>query len=273
MGMLTQTSQIGDRNKVNIAMLCVETLNSFQLKVIEPFFESPNHNICVCVVDTRPPQTIPQRIKKNLKRGRGGYIFIMAFQTLLKRMERAQSTEEYFQRNNIPVLVTANPYSEDTINRIESFNPDVMILIGGFGIIKRPLLNLTKNGVISYHHGDMRKYRGQPPCFWELLNGEKEMGVTVQRLSAGLDCGEPIIEKTIPIRRSDTLSSLGKRAFNESVGMMYEAITLLEEEGFTPEKLTTLGKVYTIPNFRQWFMCIMKIAYRLMRYRVVANRL
>lgn len=39
--------------------------------------------------------------------------------------------------------------------------------------------------MLSYHHGDMRRYRGQPPGFWELYNGEREIGVTVQRLAAG----------------------------------------------------------------------------------------
>jgi folate-dependent phosphoribosylglycinamide formyltransferase PurN len=247
-------------------MLCGRTLDGFQLKVVESFFKPPAHNICACVVDTRPPQTILQRIKKNLRMGRGAYILIMALEKLLERRKYTQCTEEYFTRKNIPILTTARPYSEDTINRIKSFNPDVMVLIGGFGIIKKPLLDLSKNGIISYHHGNMRKYRGQPPCFWELFNGEKEMGITVQRLNAGLDCGEPIVEKTIPISRSDTLHSLKKRAFEESIGMMREAITFLEEKRPGTEKLTMFGYVYTIPNFRQWFIYNMKIAYRLIRY-------
>ena len=144
-----------------------------------------------------------------------------------------------------------------------------MILIGGFGIIRKPLLNITRNGVISYHHGDMRKYRGQPPAFWELYNGEEEMGVTVQRMSVGLDCGEPIVEKAVPIRYSDTLNSLKKRAFEESIGMMYQAISLLERDGFTPGKTINLGRVYTIPNLRQWLILNMKIAYRLIRHKLV----
>jgi methionyl-tRNA formyltransferase len=72
--------------------------------------------------------------------------------------------------------------------------PDLLLLIGGFGIIKAPLLDLAPQGVLSYHHGDMREYRGQPPAFWELYNGEKPNRVTVQRLSPGIDCGQPIVE-------------------------------------------------------------------------------
>ena len=34
-----------------------------------------------------------------------------------------------------------------------------------------------------------------PPAFWELYNGEKEMGLTVQKLSVNLDSGSPLVEK------------------------------------------------------------------------------
>ena len=54
--------------------------------------------------------------------------------------------------------------------------PDVLLRIGGFGIVKEPLLSLCRAGVLSYHHGDMRRYRGQPPAFWELYHGERSIG-------------------------------------------------------------------------------------------------
>lgn len=171
-------------------------------------------------------------------------------------------------KKNIPSIVTDKPYSEEIITKVKSFNPDVMVLISGFGIIKKSLLNLAQHGVISYHHGNMRKYRGQTPVFWELYNNENEMGMTVQKLSAGLDCGEAIVEKRIQIDRSDTLKSLKNKAYNESSDMMYNAICLLENNNFIPNKITKYGKKYTIPNLSQWLLFNLKIAYRLMRYRL-----
>ena len=57
-----------------------------------------------------------------------------------------------------------------------AFCIDVLCLIEGYGIIKRPLLEITNFGVFSYHHGDMKFYRGMLPAFWELYNGETRMG-------------------------------------------------------------------------------------------------
>ena len=114
-------------------------------------------------------------------------------------------------------------------------------MIGGFGILKPPLLDLAPQGTLSYHHGDMRRYRGQPPAFWELYNGERSIGVTVQRLSPGIDCGQPIAERLFPIREDDTLRSLSNRIFAGSADMMIEAVRRLQEASFEPRPSRASG--------------------------------
>jgi hypothetical protein len=59
----------------------------------------------------------------------------------------------------------------------------------GFGIIKGPLLEMSKYGVWSLHHGDNSVNRGGPPGFWEIVNGEHYTGVTLQLLNKELDGG------------------------------------------------------------------------------------
>ena len=64
----------------------------------------------------------------------------------------------------------------------------------------------------------MRKYRGMPPGLWELYHGEREMGITVQKLAAGLDCGVPIEEKHIPIYPNDTLDDVAGEVADRGAG-------------------------------------------------------
>jgi Formyl transferase len=110
--------------------------------------------------------------------------------------------------------------------------------------------------------GNMRKYRGQPPALWELYNNENEKGITVQILSSGLDCGVPIEERTVEIRKTDTLKKLQDRSMSESINMMYEALKKLNDPGFVPSKIDSFGKVYTIPNLRQWSLLNLKALWR-----------
>ena len=146
--------------------------------------------------------------------------------------------------------------------KVLDYKLDALVLLGGFGIVKEPFLSTCRNGILSYHHGDMRKYRGQPPCFWELYNGEKNIGVTVQKLSERLDAGLPILERNIKIRDNDNLTSLRKRVFDLSENMMLEALLKVNSNKFKSKELNELGPVYTLPNLRQWFILKSKLIYR-----------
>lgn len=247
---------------MKIGLLMDVSLTTFRLETLKPILSSSAFNVEIAIIDDTPKKTRLQKLKKNLKRGRGGYVVVMAIEKVFKRKEYSVSSIEFCRINSIPAFLTRNLYSDKTLNIIRDSRLDVLLLIGGFGIIKEPLLSLTPLGIISYHHGDMRKYRGMPPGFWELYYGESSMGVTVQKLSAGLDCGFPIEERTIPINKLDTLSELQKRAKLESTDLMYLSLKKLEKINYVPQKLEHYGKVFTLPNFRQWIILNFKIGLR-----------
>ena len=187
---------------------------------------------------------------------------VMAIQSLFAKPSAGKNAEEFFIHHNIPTFLASNPYANDSLSWITSKEADVLLLIGGYGIIKEPLLSLCPQGVFSYHHGDMRKYRGQPPALWELYNNEAEMGVTVQKLHAGLDSGNPIVEKRFPIQRGDTLHSVVKRIYDGSPQMMFQAIETASKPGFCYQSLEKLGTIFTHPNLRQWLLLQVKILWR-----------
>jgi hypothetical protein len=79
-------------------------------------------------------------------------------------------------------------FSDNDVEHIKSFNLD-FILRFEFGIIKGGILDSTKYGIWSFHHGDEQKYRGGPPAFWEIHNGDNITGSILQRLNDKLDAG------------------------------------------------------------------------------------
>jgi folate-dependent phosphoribosylglycinamide formyltransferase PurN len=247
---------------IKIGLLVSSSFSDFGLKTLKPILADSNFVIKVAIIDKRPKLSLKQKLKKNLKRGRGGYIIIMALKSFLSKKSFNISTIDYCQDNNIDVIETTEPYSQTSIKKIKEYNLDLLILVAGFGIIKKEILDITPLGVLSYHHGDMRKYRGMPPALWELYNNEKEMGVTVQILSPGLDSGIPIEEKKIEISKKDTLKKLQKRASDESVDMLYRALLKLSKKNYEPEKINKFGKVYTLPNLRQWIVLNIRVFWR-----------
>lgn len=248
---------------MNIGLLIGRSLSEGQLRFLEPIFSDDTLSIGLVIIDDSPKKSLYQNLKKNIKRGRGGYIIVMFFREFIIPKQKTYDVELFCNENNIPFIKIDDLYKIEAINKIRTYKLDVLILSGGFGIIKEPLLSLCSRGIISYHHGNMRKYRGQPPAFWELYNGESEMGITVQKLSAGLDCGIPIVEKTIKIFPKDTLVSLNKRSNLESGDMMYKALKEISAPNYKPNEINEFGKVYTLPNLKQWSILNLKVLWRM----------
>jgi hypothetical protein len=79
-------------------------------------------------------------------------------------------------------------FPSEAIERIRSMELDVLIRFG-FNILRGEILEAARYGVWSYHHGDNEFYRGGPPCFWELVEGNAITGALLQVLTEDLDAG------------------------------------------------------------------------------------
>ena len=97
---------------------------------------------------------------------------------------------------NVPVIEVTPIKSlhSDTIvgNDLKNIrNADVDILFRiGFRILRGGILQASRYGVWSYHHGDNLAMRGGPSGFWELSSGAPVVGVVLQILNEDLDGGQ-----------------------------------------------------------------------------------
>jgi methionyl-tRNA formyltransferase len=252
---------------ISLLLLASPTLDEFWLNVLEPLFNDPRIDIVGACIDIRKSPPLLAKLRQNLRKGRGGYVVVMGLKRLFRRLSnRSLPTAGYLRARAVEPWETDDLYGEATLDFIRGRRPDCIFRFG-FGFIHEPVLSLPPKGVISYHHGDIRRYRGQPVAFWELYAGEPQMGVTVQVLNEKLDAGKIVLEKPIPIHANDTLDSLERRAYDESVGMVHEACLLLDREDFDPEVVPDdeLGSLNTVPNMRQWATLHSRVFWRKVR--------
>lgn len=86
--------------------------------------------------------------------------------------------------------------------------PD-LIVVAAFGqIIPKELLELPPLGCINIHASLLPKYRGAAPIQQAVIDGEKESGVTIMRMSEGLDTGDMISRIVVPLADDETGGSL-----------------------------------------------------------------
>lgn len=86
-------------------------------------------------------------------------------------------------------------FTPDVIAQLRDLKIDVLLRFG-FNIIRGDMLRVARYGLWSYHHGDNEFYRGGPPCYWELVEGNPCTGVILQVLNEELDNGQ-VIDKAI----------------------------------------------------------------------------
>ena len=247
---------------MRILLLCDSVLSAFDLSVLDEICRHSQLQIVGAVINAKQKPGAMQRVKRELRRGRGGYVIVQIASKLFRRSnEKSKAAAEYCKERGIPSTAATSLYNEQTLAWMRAQAADVMFL-RGFGIIREPVLSLTPFGVLSYHHGDLRKYRGGPPAFWELYNGEKEMGITMQILDEGLDTGTIVLQRSVGIKKSDSWKALRMRAYEASVSMAAEALLKLASTGPVKAPEGAKGRLYTLPNLRQWLYLQLEVVLR-----------
>ena len=116
----------------------------------------------------------------------------------------------------------------------------------GVGILKGSVLTATPYGVLSYHHGDLREYRGPGYGFWEYLHGEATSGVTLQRLTEELDAGRVVAFTPVDIHDVYSYNEVRRRLDIASEPLLTEGIRNLNDPSHTSRRVpeSELGDLY-----------------------------
>ena len=99
---------------------------------------------------------------------------------------------------SIPLIKVDNYHTAESISSIRGSEADLGILYGT-NIVKESVFSIPRFGSINIHQGLAPHYRGGPTVFWELLNGEDSVGITVHFVAAKVDTGDIILQETVPL--------------------------------------------------------------------------
>jgi methionyl-tRNA formyltransferase len=137
---------------------------------------------------------------------------------------RARSVRAAARRHGIRLLRPVDVNAPDFLAALRSMDPDLVISVSCPQIFHRPLLELPRLGCLNVHSALLPKYRGMLPTFWALVNGESETGVTVHRMVEGIDGGEIILQRRVPIASNETLLSLMRKTKRAAADLVLESI-------------------------------------------------
>ena len=119
----------------------------------------------------------------------------------------------------------SNINSKTAIGVVKKKEVDLLINAGG-GIFKLNLIKSPKIGILNTHMGYLPKYRGMNALEWSLFYNEK-IGVTLHFIEPGIDTGDILLFKEIPLNNNDTIASLRRKSLNIGLDLIIEGITAI----------------------------------------------
>ena len=145
----------------------------------------------------------------------------------------------------IPVYCVAN-HNDNTCRELLAVEkPDILVL-GGTRIIKLSILETPLRATVNAHPGLLPWLRGSASVGWALYK-DMPQGATVHFIDPGIDTGDIIASRRLPVRHGDTYESLNARIATLSGELMAEALTHLSkgEAPRTPQNLG-LGETFKV---------------------------
>jgi len=124
--------------------------------------------------------------------------------------------------------------NEEFRAQLQALHPDAIIVVGYGRIIPPWMLELPRYGNINVHASLLPKYRGAAPVQWAIAQGETVSGVTTMLLNEGLDTGDILLQKEMPIRPEDTAVTYAPRLAEMGAELIVETLRGLEDKTIKP---------------------------------------
>lgn len=150
---------------------------------------------------------------------------------------------------NVPsILVEGNINDSVVVEAIGALKPDVLFVLAWGQLLRTPLLSLPRLGVIGRHNALLPARRGRAPVAWALIHGLTETGVTLFWMDEGVDSGDIIAQRRVPIACDDYPPYLLRKLDAGTEELLREVVPLIHigECPRTPQDHT--GATYTHPR-------------------------
>jgi methionyl-tRNA formyltransferase len=111
----------------------------------------------------------------------------------------------------IPVLQPLSLKDPEAVNELRALKPDLMIVAAYGLLLPQDVLDIPRWGCLNVHASLLPRWRGAAPIQRAILAGDRETGITIMQMDAGLDTGAMRYLERCPISPNDTGASLHDR--------------------------------------------------------------
>lgn len=107
----------------------------------------------------------------------------------------------------LPILQPETVKDPEFLEQIQKFAPDIIVVVA-FKILPPEVFKSASIASFNVHPSLLPKYRGPAPINWQIINGEKETGLTTFVLQEEVDAGNIILQWKYPLPEGFTAGDL-----------------------------------------------------------------
>lgn len=135
---------------------------------------------------------------------------------------------------DLPIFQPSTLRQPEIIDELRALAPD-LIIVAAYGLILPPeVLAIPPRGCVNAHASLLPRYRGAAPIPAAILAGDRETGITLMQMDAGLDTGPILVQHSFPISDEDTTATLTAKLANAAAALIIEYLPAILAGTLTP---------------------------------------
>ena len=123
----------------------------------------------------------------------------------------ASPVKHYALEHGIPVYQPASLRDPAAEEELRDLRPDLFVVAAYGLILPQAVLDIPTHGCINVHASVLPRWRGAAPIQAAILAGDATTGISLMRMTAGLDCGPVYHSEEITIGATETAGELHDR--------------------------------------------------------------
>jgi methionyl-tRNA formyltransferase len=157
------------------------------------------------------------------------------------------------QAAGVPVAQPESINTPEGLTQLREMHPDLLVVAAYGQILSKDVLSIPTRGTINVHGSLLPKYRGAAPVAYAILGGETQTGVTIIKVTPGLDSGDMILQEAIDIAPDDTTGSLETKLALVGAKLAVEAVKKYQAGGVVEGKKQDPALVTKAPKIKKEF--------------------
>ena len=131
------------------------------------------------------------------------------------------------QARGIPVF-QPEKIRRDGVEDLRALAPDLCVTAAFGQILSQEILDIPRMGTVNVHASLLPRHRGSAPVAWAMLQGDTVTGVTTMLTDKGLDTGDMLLRREVPIGPAETCGELTERLSHVGAELLIETLRGLE---------------------------------------------